>query len=349
MTLQEKFDDIIELIEKLICAGEYDIPTITQTIGKKCGMDLRLLGDAFQFITDMTISRYIRQRRLVCALTSKVELGLPIEDIYEEAGYSDAAAFGKACKKQFGYSPGQITKTILAKHTPLFLGKIIQGTAEDQMESDTLATAKTNDMICGVSVEQFAEIKQVLELGAIYGLTDEEAEFVYRLATDCKITTSEAAEFYDDMKLQKENGSFLYEANLFELAVLTCKYKLSVSEGQSFIYEIRCHGYFSIYDLPDGFFDIYFHEYNERFWGYDVPFICEILDAMEGNGIPVHKVYDLLELAMTYGEDPVTIANNFQEYSDSWDGLVEDAIINGIPDDDTDGFGYRSIWELDES
>ena len=78
MKLQDKFDDIINLIEHLIAKGEADIP---QAIAKELGCNLRLLGDAFQFMTDMTLIKYIRQRRLVYALTNKLQKNLSVEEI----------------------------------------------------------------------------------------------------------------------------------------------------------------------------------------------------------------------------------------------------------------------------
>ena len=44
MTLQEKFDSIIDCIERLVYAGESDIP---QALARESGFNLRLLGDAF--------------------------------------------------------------------------------------------------------------------------------------------------------------------------------------------------------------------------------------------------------------------------------------------------------------
>ena len=88
MTVQEKFDGIIDCIEHLVDIGESDIP---QMLSRETGMNLRLIGDAFQFIADMTLIKYIRQRRLVKALQKRFDFDLPIEQIVSTAGFSDAA------------------------------------------------------------------------------------------------------------------------------------------------------------------------------------------------------------------------------------------------------------------
>lgn len=344
MTLQERFDNIIKCIETLVKSGEHDIP---HALANQTGLNLRLLGDAFQFITDMTLIKYIRQRRLVHALTDRLELNLPIEQVVSDAGFSDAAAFSKACKNEFDLSPTQITEDILESYTPLFFSRITSGEDVDQLENDKLVAAKKKDTICGISAEQFAEVKQVLELGALYGLTDEEAEFVYRLTQYCNVTTEQAAEFFEDFKLQMENGSFLGGQDLFELAELACEHNLSFSEAQSIMYEINQHGYYSIRDLPDGFFDIYFCSENDR-CGWYVPYICEILEALESNGFTSADFEDVLYYVSIFGIDPIDAIENYQEYKDSWDDMVADAMSHSIIEDDTDGFGYRSIWELPE-
>lgn len=343
MTLQEKFDSIIDCIERLVYAGESDIP---QALARESGFNLRLLGDAFQFIADMTLIKYIRQRRLVRALSNRIEFDLPVEEVVSDAGFSDAAAFSKACKNEFDLTPIQITEDVLRKYMPLSFAMVASGRDVDQMENDTLIATK-NDTICGVSAQQFAEIKQVLELGAIYGLSDEEAEFVYRLATDRKLTLAKAAEFYDDFKLQIENGSNIPGLDLFEMAELACQYDLSYSEAQAIMYELSCHGYLSIRNLPEGFFDIYFCEENDR-CGWDIPYMCEIVEAIEEKGLSTDDIDDIALYASMFGVDVIEAIECYDDYKASWDNVVRDAMTNGIPEDDTNGFGYRSIWELPE-
>lgn len=343
MTLQEKYDGIIGHIEYLVKDGETDIP---QVLATEMGLNLRLLGDAFQFITNMTLIKYIRQRRLVHALTNRIEFDRPVEDVVESAGFSDAAAFSKACKNEFDLTPIQITADVLKKYPPLSFAIVTAGRDVDQMEDNTLATTK-NETICGVSAEQFAEIKQVLELSAIYGLSDDEAEFVYQLAINCGITTAQAAEFYDDFRLQIENGSIIPGLGLFELAELACRNNLSFSQAQSIMYILEKHGYRSLREIPEGFLDVYFSDENDK-RGWDVPYICDIAEALAANGISADDLDDIAFHADMFGMDIIEAIENRQVNQTSWDSMVTEAMYNSIPEDDTDGFGYRSIWELDE-
>lgn len=345
MTLQEKYDRIIGLIEEFVEFGETNIP---EAVSREMGLNLRLLGDAFQFITDMTIIQYIRKRKLVHALSACMEQGLSVEQVVVQSGFSDAAAFSKACKKAFDLSPSQITKAVLSQHPPLTFDRITSVKAGEPMENDTLIAEKKQNTICGITAEQFAEVKHVLEIGALYGLTDEEAEEVYRLSQACNITTAQAAEFYEDFKLQIENGSYYLGRDLVEMAELSCKHHLSFSETQRIMEQLEYAGYWSIHELPDFFFDIYFCEEN-KLHGWDMEYICEMAEVMKSHKLPFSKFDDAIQYADIFGTDIVEAIENFQEYDNDWDDMIHDAMTNGIPEDDTDGFGYRSIWELPET
>lgn len=347
MTLKDRFDNIINEIEGLVDSGQHDIPEITQSVARSNGLDLRLLADAFRFMTDMTLGEYIKRRLLICALDIKLECELSVEEVCENAGYADAAAFSKACKKLFDYSPAQFTREMLSKHSPLFFDRLTADKEADQLESDTLMT-KEKDTICGVSVIQFADIKQVLELSAIYGFTDEEAESVYQLAQQCEVTIAQAAEFYDDFKLQLENKSNVPGLDFYAMAKLACKYSLSYSEAQAVIYMLEKNGYSDIQDLPEAFFDIYFSRENEQFAGWDVPYICEIAEELEAHDVSVDELEDVAFLAWMNGTDLLDAIANYKKYGDSFNDMAMDTLDKGVPEDDTGGFGYKSIWELDE-
>lgn len=324
MKFQDKFDDIISSIEYLVGIGEEDVP---QVLAKETGFNLRLLGDAFQFITDMTLIKYIRQRRLVHALTQKLQKNLSVEEIAAASLFCDAAAFTKACKNEFNLTPGQITEDILKEYPPLHFNRIISGSNANQIENDTLAAARSAVMQ-SVSSEQFADIKKVLEISAIYGFDDDDAEFVYRLATEFNISIEEAAEFCEEARLQEE-------------------FDLTDQEAQQLLYEIRNNGYTHLHELPKGFFDVYFSEENDRH-GWFVPYICEIAEALERNEMCAGDLDDVVFQADMHGTDIVDAIDGFKEYEDTWDKMVSDVMINGIPEDDIGGFGYRSIWEFDE-
>lgn len=324
MTLQKRYDNIIDRIEFYVGIGEKDIP---QAIAKEAGLNLRLLGDAFQFITNITLIKYIRQRRLVRALSNKLEKGLSLEDIAADTMFCDAASFSKACKNEFDLTPSQISEEVLAKYQPLYFSRIISESNTAQMENEKLILSN-NSTAQTVTSEQFADIKHVLEISAIYGFNDDDAEFVYRLAVEINIPIDEAAEFCEEARIQEE-------------------FDLTDHEAQQLLYEIRSNGYKHLYELPKGFFDVYFSEENNK-RGWFVPYICEIAEALNDNDMSAKNLSDIVFQADMYGIDIVEAIESFDEYKEDWDRMVLDVMTNGIPKDDTGGFGYRSIWEFDE-
>ena len=323
MAFQDRYDEIIDCIEYYVGIGEREIP---QALAKETGLNLRLLGDAFQFITDMTLIKYIRQRRLIRALKNKLEQNLSVEDIAADTLFCDAAAFTKACKNELNLTPSQVTEDVLAQYPPLHFAIITSGNDASQMENDTLAT--TTDITQGISSEHFADIKRVLEISAIYGFDDDDAEFVYRLAMDFHMTIEDAADYCEWSRVED-------------------KYDVFSSEMQQALSEIRGNGYKRLHELPKSFFDVYFSEENDKH-GWFVPYICEIAEALDENGMCAEDLSDIVMHADTYGVDIVEAIENFEEYEKDWNNMIYDAMVKGIPEDDTGGFGYRSIWEFDE-
>ena len=76
--------------------------------------------------------------------------------------------------------------------------------------------------------------------------------------------------------------------------------------------------------------------------------MCEIMEAIEENGLSTDDIDDIALYASMFGVDVIEAIECYDDYKASWDNVVRDAMTNGIPEDDTNGFGYRSIWELPE-
>jgi hypothetical protein len=69
---------------------------------------------------------------------------------------------------------------------------------------------------------------------------------------------------------------------------------------------------------------------------------------LAANGLSADDLDDIAFHADMFGTDIIEAIENRQETQSTWSSMVSDAITNGVPEDDTDGFGYRSIWELPE-
>lgn len=352
MSIQEKFDNIIHTVEELLKEDmSCDNGELAKRIATKVGMNSRALGDAFQFITETTFVAYIRQRKMVRALELHILNNKRIEESAEVIGFSDAAAFSKACKKLFGVSPSQITPEMLRKYNPLYFQQVCTTEYSKKGEDDAMIMVEKHNRQFDISSEQFAEVKEVIELGALYGFTDEEAETVYRLSKQIEMPLAKAAEIYDDYRLQLENGSAVEGEDYFAPAELAATYNLSYSESKEILYELEANGYDGMHSVPKYYFDIYFSKENEQFWGFSVGYICEMAEAMEQHGLSADDLDDIFDLAEFFEEDPIVIIEDIDGFANERADLVENVLETGDICsfvDDTDGFGYRSIWELPE-
>ncbi|MBE5820380.1 MAG: AraC family transcriptional regulator [Clostridiales bacterium] len=100
----EKLNTLIEYIEnnldkdidykslsRILCVNEYSLHRI------------------FQFITNLSLTEYIRKRKLTSASIDLLN-GSKVIDVAIKYGYDSATSFGRAFKKMMGFSPKDISK-----------------------------------------------------------------------------------------------------------------------------------------------------------------------------------------------------------------------------------------------
>lgn len=100
----DKLDNLIKYIEdnldkdleykslaKILCVNEYSLHRI------------------FYFVTNISLSEYIRKRRITVSCTDLLN-GTKVIDVALKYGYDSATSFGRAFKKMMGFSPKDIFK-----------------------------------------------------------------------------------------------------------------------------------------------------------------------------------------------------------------------------------------------
>lgn len=182
----EKYDMIVAQIEDAV---NQDIENIPELLSKKTGLHMRVLGDAFQFVSGMTLSQYIKQRRMIRAMHYRNEHNCSLEDVAERFGFSDAPTMSKAFKSSFGISPSQMSVEDLTKQQPLTADKLMS-------EDDN---------------QKFDEIRGALDLNCVYGLSDAEAAFAYELSKKRDIPLQDAFELVESFVLQENYPMFREE------------------------------------------------------------------------------------------------------------------------------------------
>lgn len=105
MNFLSELGSAIEYIENNL-SGEIDIDKLARIACTSKDAFLRF----FSYMTGMSLSEYIRKRRLSCAAYDLEETNLKIIDIAIKYGYESADAFSRAFSKQHGISPSFFRK-----------------------------------------------------------------------------------------------------------------------------------------------------------------------------------------------------------------------------------------------
>jgi AraC-like DNA-binding protein len=93
--------EVVELIEKNIDNGEFDIEYFSKNIGVSTSQLYRKIKS----ITGYSPNEFIRTYRLKKAARMIRETNLNVSEIAYKVGFNDALYFSKCFKKQFGTSP----------------------------------------------------------------------------------------------------------------------------------------------------------------------------------------------------------------------------------------------------
>ena len=103
MNIIKLFNDTVNYIETVL-DGEIDEKTISSLSGYSYPMFSRL----FSMLTEITLSEYIRTRRLTEAAIDLRDTDEKIIDIAMKYGYESPDAFGAAFKKFHGFTPSEV-------------------------------------------------------------------------------------------------------------------------------------------------------------------------------------------------------------------------------------------------
>ncbi len=351
MNLKNKYNEIVKVVENNIIM---DSASLQGVLERHMAANLRLLGDAFQFISGKTLAQYIRERKLIHAVMFKNRENVSMDIAAERYGFHDASSMSKSFKTCFGKPPSQVTEEELKRFVPLWFERVLE-----EMEDGSVSIAMKEDWekeaaSFVLTTEQFALAREVLAKAAVYGLSDRFAELAYSIHRTSGCDMDAACEFVYDFQLQIENGSAMAQCELERVASLSLKYNLSYSEGQGVLYELNAND-LELEDLPAGFFDVYFSEDNSQM-GMDVVTICELVELMESQGVDPASFSEVKNNAdLFYGGDLWEAIENFPD-EQGWVQLDKlRTFFDEHPEDLYDVFGEdercfdrEDAWEEDE-
>lgn len=127
MNMLNQLNAAVAYIEANLCA-EFDLDTAA---GIAC-VTADSFARFFSYMTGMTLTEYVRRRRLTLAAGDLRQSRVPIVDIAVKYGYDSAAAFSRAFARQHGITPSVYRKTggSLRVYPPASFHIIIKGAKE---------------------------------------------------------------------------------------------------------------------------------------------------------------------------------------------------------------------------
>ena len=127
MNIIKQLNAAMEYIEENLCA-EFDLD---KAAGIAC-VTADSLARFFSYMTGMTLTEYVRRRRMTLAAQDLRDGKEPIIDIAVKYGYDSAAAFSRAFAKQHGITPSVYRKNggSLRIYSPASFHVIIKGAKE---------------------------------------------------------------------------------------------------------------------------------------------------------------------------------------------------------------------------
>ena len=196
----EKYDEIIKYIEDIISADPYKGAKRTVfNIKKNTGFEERDLSVIFKFFTEMSISEYVRKRKMNYSYLKMKELPkFKLDEIIEYTQYSDQASYTKAFKKEYGVPPKQAYDSNVDMNKPPL----------------TMEILKTNKHCYEIAenIEKINEEKQYKKFICIseeykefYGFGDVPAKIAYEYAKENNMPIEDAFDKFLDMYIDCED------------------------------------------------------------------------------------------------------------------------------------------------
>ncbi len=144
MNMLKQLNAAMDYIEANLCA-EFDPD---KTAGIAC-ISADSFARFFSYMTGMTLTEYIRRRRLTRAAEDLLDTRIPIVEIAVQYGYDSAAAFSRAFAKQHGITPSLYRKEggSLKVYSPASFHITIQGAKE----MDFRIITREDTVVYGVS------------------------------------------------------------------------------------------------------------------------------------------------------------------------------------------------------
>ncbi len=201
MNIVERYNQTIELIEKMAVKGEYSAREIGAKAADENGLQLRDMSTIFLYLQNMTLYSYIMERKLTAAYKFLIDSKKrDISHAVAISGYSDQPSFSKAFKRQFGSTPFEAFKDKdKTKIKRPLTWEVLSGNANSPNTDIEENEKMMENTVFGISENSFNKVSAVLELEAFYGLSRMFSNYAYDLSEKTGYSLEECFSYADSL------------------------------------------------------------------------------------------------------------------------------------------------------
>lgn len=221
MAMMENFNRTLDYLESALC-GEVDERKIERLSGYSYPMFRRI----FSILTEMTLSEYLRARKLTEAAMELRESEKKVIDIALAYGYESPDSFGQAFKSFHGYTPSEVRKGepfCVVSRIRLKLsikGGSTMNITIQRKPAFTVAGINFNDIESSLCSKVWQELFSKCSLEELAKLGTGQSYGVCHDIKDCRKINYMAAYDVKDTEKAKEMGLEVLEVEETEYAVV---------------------------------------------------------------------------------------------------------------------------------
>ena len=229
MKAKERFEKIIQMIEAEARNPHIDAKELAEKVAAQNGIASRDLNTVFNFLTDIHIRDYIKERKMMAAYSYLIRWNSWSKRRKSEAiaisGKGTDSFFNHAFKKTFGVTPTEAFRDKdETRIVPPLSWDDISCETEYPLTAEEEVEQMKNKNVFGIPKEQYDRALEATELAEFYGFEQQESNVAFDLATalgqPLKATfrfVSELLEFGNEMddetELSHDEEDFLADAH----------------------------------------------------------------------------------------------------------------------------------------
>lgn len=216
MKAKERFEKIIQMIEAEARNPHIDTKELAEKVAVQNGIASRDLNTIFNFLTDIHIRTYIKERKMMAAYAYLIKW-----DSWSKMRKSEAIAisgkgtdsfFNHAFKKTFGVTP---TEAFRDKDETRIVPPLSWDDISCETEYPLTAEEEVEQMkdmnVFGIPKEQYERALEATELAEFYGFEQQESNVAFDLATMLELPLKATFRFVSELlefgeELDEETG-----------------------------------------------------------------------------------------------------------------------------------------------